>query len=482
MLDKKLKEYVREDYYPFHMPGHKRQALDAASPYEIDITEIDGFDNLHEAREILLKAQQRAANLYGSKECFYLVNGSTCGILAAISACISRQGKILVARNSHKAVYNGIFLRELNAEYVYPVVTKYGLQGQIQVEDIKNALMAHPDIEAVLITSPTYDGVVSDMKGIAEVVHAKNIPLIVDAAHGAHLGFSKEFPENPIHQGADVVIESVHKTLPAFTQTALLHICSNRVSSAKIKKYLSIYETSSPSYVLMAGIDRCVAYLENNGQKAFEELDKNLRYFYKNVKSLKKLYVLQKEDLSKEAAFDYDCTKIIIFSNTKNLSGTDLHKLLLDKYHIQVEMVSGQYVLALASIMDTREGFARLMHALEEIDAELSGETTEVSKDTETHSKPEIGTHSVIKLYEKRKQLLSISEVENHKTEIIPLKEAVGKAAAEYLYLYPPGIPVIVPGEEITKELIEEIEQCQRIGLCVEGLHEKNGICIVNFS
>lgn len=471
MLEEKLKEYGKSDIYPFHMPGHKRQIMDSVSPYEIDITEIDEFDNLHEAREILLKAQQRAATLYGSEECFYLVNGSTCGILAAISACVSKGGKILVARNSHKAVYNGVFLRDLQAVYVYPVVTKYGLQGQIRTEDIKLALLEHPDIEAVLITSPTYDGVVSDIKGIAKVVHEHNLPLIVDAAHGAHLGFSKAFPENPIHQGADVVIESVHKTLPAFTQTALLHLCSDRVSSEKVKKYLSIYETSSPSYVLMAGIDRCITFLEEKGQRAFRELEENLDSFYNNVRNLKHLYVLQRCDLSKDEAFDYDHTKIIIFSNTKNFSGTDLHKLLLEKYRIQVEMVSGQYVLALCSIMDTKAGFTRLQQALEEIDAKLSLES-EVDKKG----------YSVIKLYEKRKPRMSISRVENCNTEVVPLESAVGNVAAEYLYLYPPGIPVIVPGEEITKEFIQEIEICQKSGLRVEGLHEKNGICIVNFS
>ena len=471
MLDKMLMEYGKSDMYPFHMPGHKRKSLDSVSPYEIDITEVDGFDNLHEAREILLEAQQRAAALYGSKECFYLVNGSTCGILAAISASVSKGGKILVARNSHKAVYNGIFLRDLQVVYVYPVVTRYGLQGQIQVEDIKRALREHPDIEAVLITSPTYDGVVSDIRGIAEIVHAQNLPLIVDGAHGAHLGFSKALPENPVRQGADVVIESVHKTLPAFTQTALLHLCSDRVSPEKIKKYLSIYETSSPSYVLMAGIDRCIAFLEENHQRVFGELEDNLNSFYNNVRNLKNLHVIQKEDLSQDEAFDYDYSKIIIFSKAKNVSGTDLHKLLLEEYHIQVEMVSGQYVLALCSIMDTKEGFLRLRQALEEIDARLSPE-----------GEADKNGYSVIKLYEKRKQLMSISQVENHNTRVVPLESAVGKAAAEYLYLYPPGIPVIVPGEEITKELIREIENCQKSGLRVEGLREKNGICIVNFS
>lgn len=466
MLKQTLKAYGDTDIYPFHMPGHKRKWLDATNPYEIDITEIEGFDNLHEAGGILLSAQKRAAALYGSKECFYLVNGSTCGLLAAISAAVSKGGQILVARNSHKAVYNGIFLRELEAVYVYPTEASCGILGQIQTEDIRQALEEHPQVEAVLITSPTYDGVVSDIRGIAEAAHTHGIPLIVDAAHGAHLGFSGAFPQNPIQQGVDVVIESVHKTLPAFTQTALLHMCSDRVSTEKIKKYLAIYETSSPSYILMAGIDECIGYLEKNSKEAFEALQENLDDFYRAAEDLKNLHVLRKEELTREEAFDYDYSKILIFSNAKNYSGMDLHNTLLADYHIEVEMISGQYVLALCSIMDTREGFDRLQKALHEIDAQLE---------------PMELVHPSVRMYQKRKVLCSISVAENAETQVLKLQDAVGKAAAEYIYLYPPGIPMIVPGEEISEEFIEDIEQCLSSGLRVEGLHGKNSICIVNF-
>ena len=181
MLEEKLKMYAKSDIYPFHMPGHKRAVLDFANPYAIDITEIEGFDNLHHAKGILKEAQEEAAGLYGSRHCYYLVNGSTCGILAAISAAVPRDGRILVARNCHKAVYNAIYLRQLSAEYMYPEQTRWGLQGQITVEQIKQSLECS-DVKAVVITSPTYDGIVSDVAGIAEVVHRYGIPLIVDEA------------------------------------------------------------------------------------------------------------------------------------------------------------------------------------------------------------------------------------------------------------------------------------------------------------
>lgn len=468
MLEKKLEAYKKTDIYPFHMPGHKRQLQTEWNPYAIDITEIDGFDNLHESRGILSDMQSRAAQVYGAKESICLVNGSTCGILAAISAAVPRKGRILIARNSHKSVYNGIFLRQLESIYAYPVETKWGIQGQVTTDTIQQLLQENPDTNAVLITSPTYDGITSDIEGIAKVVHEFEIPLIVDAAHGAHLGFHKDFPENPVHQGADIVIESIHKTLPAFTQTAILHICSERILTKDVKKYLAIYETSSPSYILMAGFDACMGYLEKSGRSDVEKLNRRLDKFLEKVKDLKNLKVLMKSDLTKEEAFDFDKSKLLIFSRTDRVSGAKLGRILLEKYQLQMEMVSGQYTLALCSVMDTDEGFSRLEEALFEIDMSLSLETEDL----------QIMTN----VYRKQKQVLPIYKAQELTTQDVIFEEAIGKLAGEYVYLYPPGIPLIVPGEEITEHFLADIRRCQRAGLVIEGLSGKNRISIVNFS
>ena len=302
MLEKRLYQHAQSDIYPFHMPGHKRR-LTMANPFDIDITEIEGFDNLHHASGILKEAQLQASKLYGSEYAYYLVNGSTCGILAAVSAAVSRGGKILVARNSHRAVYNAIYLRQLRPEYVYPQFTNSGIQGQVTASQIEKILEQDEEIEAVLVTSPTYDGVVSDIKKIADTVHSHKIPLIVDEAHGAHFGFHPSFPENATKLGADLVIMSTHKTLPAFTQTALLHLCSERVSRTAIERYLSIYETSSPSYLLMAGINRCMCMIEKDGEFYFKEYDRNLKAFYQSVNGLKNLHVITRKDFTKEEAW-----------------------------------------------------------------------------------------------------------------------------------------------------------------------------------
>lgn len=464
MIENKLKDLAGSDVYPFHMPGHKRQ-LRGFFPYELDITEIEEFDNLHHAEGILLEAQQYAAQMYHSQKAYYLVNGSTCGILAAISAATTRGGRILVARNCHKAVYNAIYLRQLRAEYVYPVATHYGIQGQILASDVQKKLEECPDIEAIVITSPTYDGLVSDICAIAEIAHAHNATLIVDEAHGAHFGLDEAFPENATSLGADAVIMSVHKTLPAPTQTALLHLCSDRIDAAKVEKFLGIYETSSPSYVLMAGIEQSLHLAEHAKGTQMKAYADRLHEFRQQTRSLAVIRVPDKNDFTVDEAFGYDVGKILIETNGA-LSGKELQKILLDGYGLQMEMSSGNYVLAMTSFMDTEEGFKRLVNALQKIDATLIG-----SKKKEIFSPKEI--------YRQPVKAIEIDEAQESETREVAFSGAEGAICANYIYLYPPGIPVIVPGEVLDRETINVIRSCQKIGLDVEGLPQADRINIV---
>lgn len=452
-LDESLIAYSDLDVYPFHMPGHKRQKLDFPNPYSIDITEIDGFDNLHHAQGILKDAKERAAVLYGSRRCYYLVNGSTCGLLAAICAATKRGDKVLVARNCHKAVYHALSLQGLYAEYLYPAITKNDLQGGITPDQVEKALTKHKDVRAVIITSPTYEGIISDIAGIARVCHLREIPLIVDEAHGAHLGFGGEFPENAVRLGADAVIMSLHKTLPSFTQTALLHICSDRIVPERVERYLDIFETSSPSYVFMAGMDACVRMVAEQGEQLFADYRKHLEVFYRDTADLRHLHVMRKEDLSFGEAFDWDDSKIVIFAE----SGEKLHQLLLHRYHLQMEMVSARYVLGMTSIMDREEGFARLSAALHEIDDEWTDE------------KKIKCAGFTARIYCKNPCAMQICQTMELPYKEVAFADAEGKIAADYVFLYPPGIPLIVPGETITGKFLENIRECKRRGLSVEG-------------
>lgn len=470
MLDQKLIEYTQSNIYPFHMPGHKRRPIDFPNPYTIDITEIDGFDNLHHAEEILRDAQQRAAELYGAKRSFYLVNGSTCGILAAICAAAPKKSRILVARNSHKAVYHGIFLNEYDAVYLYPEVADIGIQGQITADAVEEKLTLYPDIAAVVITSPTYDGVVSDIRSIAETVHRRGIPLIVDEAHGAHFGFGGGFPENAVKLGADVVIVSLHKTLPSFTQTALLHVCSDRIKEKDIAKYLGIFETSSPSYIFMAGMEKCIRMVKDEGQELFSNYRKLLDDFYAKAGKLAQIHVLTKADLLERESYAFDDGKILMFPDPDYLNGKELYDMLLSEYRLQMEMVTDKYVVAMTSIMDTQEGFDRLIHALYDIDRKLGQK-----KNTKSAAKLE--SRSV---YTENKKMMQMRDAEDAPQQEIPLEESVGKVSAGFVFLYPPGIPIIVPGEEISGKFVKDMKQCIQLGLDVEGLSPDGRITIVN--
>ena len=300
-LYKKLEAYGRSDFYPFHMPGHKRNplAVDGDFPVERDITEINGFDNLHHAEDILKRAQEDVARLYGVPESFYSINGSSGAILAAVSAAVDKGGQILVARNCHKAVYHAIYQRELSATYIYPHEDpKLGINGGISPERVERYLEENTDVQAFLLTSPTYDGVVSDIKTIAEVVHRHKIPLIVDEAHGAHLHYSKYFPVSAADLGADIVIQSFHKTLPSMTQTAVLHICSDMADVEKIKRFMGIYQTSSPSYILMASMDACMDTMAAEGKQMFRDFTRILEQTRKRLSVCKYIRLVDPVNVS----------------------------------------------------------------------------------------------------------------------------------------------------------------------------------------
>lgn len=255
------------------MPGHKRNAWGElpAQLYRLDITEIDGFDNLHQPEGILKELQEQAAACCGAEESYYLVNGSTGGILSAVSAALPASGHILMARNCHKSAYHAAYLRNLRTSYLYPkMLEDYDIFDMVSPEQIEEALDKEPDIQAVLLVSPTYEGRISNIRQISEIVHARGIPLIVDEAHGAHLGWSDAVHENSCRQGADLVIQSVHKTLPALTQTALLHVNGTIVDRERLRRFLHIYQSSSPSYLLMASIDNALQYMERDGKKALD--------------------------------------------------------------------------------------------------------------------------------------------------------------------------------------------------------------------
>lgn len=498
-LLERLTEYAGSDAYPFHMPGHKRREIPDGipggfpDPYGIDITEIDGFDNLHHAEGILKDAMETAAAIYGADRSWYLVNGSTCGILSAVFAATENGGKLLTARNCHKAVYHAICLNRLEAEYLYPEeITEFGINGGIRAEDVRKALEKDAmrcagnsgdvrgkttKIQAVLITSPTYEGVVSDIRAIADAAHEYGIPLIVDEAHGAHLEFADQchsFPKSALEYGADIVVQSLHKTLPCFTQTAILHVKGKLVDQDRISRYLSMFQTSSPSYLFMAGMERCIRYMDGDGRNGMVRYEKRLEHFMERMEGLQVLEVLDREICWKyRTVAGWDPSKIVVSTmRAEDFHGEELAETLRRKYHLEMEMTAPEYVIAMTSLMDTEEGFERLGTALLEIDGALrhcveSEQQKEKgeSKEKERCETPE-ATESKVSHPIRR---MLICEAMDADTERTAFQDTVGKVSAEFVYLYPPGIPIIAPGEVFTDAIVEKIVAYKAAGLLVQG-------------
>ncbi len=473
----KLSEYADSDYYGFHMPGHKRNRdlMEEDLPFEIDISEIEGFDDLHHARGILKEAQERASRVWHAQETHFLVNGSTVGILSAILGTARRGDTVLVARNCHKSVYDALEIGGLTPVYVYPGYDEAsGLYTGIQAEDVRAALKREPGIRAVILTSPTYDGVVSDVESIVTAAHARGIPVIVDEAHGAHFGFHPYFPKNACQLGADLVIHSLHKTLPALTQTALLHMNGDLADREKVLSYLDKLQTSSPSYVLMASIDSVTALLEREKTALFEPYTMLLDSFRDLLKDLKHLWLAQP---GKEVgAFDYDRSKLVISVRGAGISSRKLYQRLLQDAHIQMEMAAGTYVLGMTSVADTQEGFERLAEALFSIDEKLL--PRDDARILGSEGVPgELPRAAVVYPCWQMNQLM---ETGAGRKESVLLEASVGCISAEYAYLYPPGSPLLVPGERITRPVMEQMAWFEKQGFTIEGLKEAGRIEVWN--
>lgn len=481
-LYSQLEALKNSDYYPFHMPGHKRnlKSHPLREMFEIDITEIDGFDNLHHPKGILKRMQESAASIYGVEETFFLVNGGTCGLQAAVSATIREGEKLLMARNCHKAVYNTCYLRKIDTKYVYPKKTDESwIYGSISPEEVEKQLKRDVSIKGVLITSPNYDGVVSDISKIAEIVHKYGAILIVDEAHGAHFPYSSFFPKSAIYCGADLVVQSLHKTLPSMTQTALLHVQGNRVDRQRLRQFLSIYQTSSPSYVFMSTMQQCLEYTYENKEKLFQNLSDRVDQFIEDCKKLRNLKVLSKEWALSNRVYDFDKCKILVSTSNCILNGEQIYEILFKQYHLQMEMASKDYVLGIATICDSQEGFDRLFKALVEIDG-LCDKGMDVIRNAFPYiEKTEIadcGDMEAVPLLCRERmehsRVLPMYAAFDMEKESVEFQKADGKVSGDFAYLYPPGVPVLVPGELITEEFIMLCMQCIKMGLPLQGMQD----------
>lgn len=462
-----LKEYVNRDTLPFHVPGHKKglgmdekfRNFMGENPFKIDVTVFKLVDSLHHPTGPIKKAQQLAADAYGADTAFFSIHGTSGAIQAMVMSVVNDGDKIIIPRNIHKSVTAGIILSGAIPVYMQPELDKtLGIAHGITPETVKKTLEEHSDAKAVLIVNPTYYGVSNDIEKIAEIVHSYNLPLIVDEAHGPHLKFNDKLPISAMEAGADMCAQSTHKIIGALTQASLLQVRSKRINVARVQQVLSLLQTTSPSYILMASLDCSRRQIALHGKELLDKTIKLSNYVREEINKIPGFYCFGKEILNKPGAYDFDPTKITISCRELGITGYELDMILADKYHIQMELSDLYNVLAVGSFGDTREGMDKLINALKEISVEYYGKGNK--------------KHDFLDIPSIPKQILKPREAFNNLSESVSIKDSIGRISSEFLMAYPPGIPILCPGEIITKEIVDYVFELKKVGLYVQGTED----------
>lgn len=447
----KLTHYGASEVLPMHMPGHKRKTGFMRGVSKYDITEVSGFDDLHQAEGILKEAMADASALYGSDRTYFLINGSTCGVLTAITAAVPAGSKVLIARNCHKSALHALAIRNIDPVWISPkAVSPLHVWGSITPDAVEKALEKESGIKAVIIVSPTYEGIVSDIEGIATAAHKRNIPLIVDAAHGAHFRFGEDFPADALSLGADYVIESLHKTLPSLTQTAVLHIKGKLADRERTEQALQIYMSTSPSYLLIASCAECLRIMKAEGKTGMSKYYQRLNELRGLISSLSECVLLGREG----TVFDHDPGKVVF--GFRGYTGGEIAAHLLNTYRIETEADFPGYTVTMTSICDSDEDLFRFGSALKQLRRELPLRGNQMF--------PELKMPSAEKV-------MSPAEAMDCETVNVPLLKAAGKISAHNICPYPPGTPLLTAGEKISQEHIEAAMFYAEHGCALHGIH-----------
>lgn len=460
--------YVKRDITPFHVPGHKRglgadkEFIDFVGKniHDIDVTIFKMVDGLHSPKSCIKEAQELAADAYGSEHTYFAVNGTSGAIQAMIMSVAKAGDKILVPRNVHKSVQAGIILSGSIPIYMEPEIDEYlNIAHGVSYDEVEEKLGDHPDVKAVLLINPTYYGVATDIKNICTLVHSYGIPLIVDEAHGPHLHFHKDLPMSAVDAGADIVAQSTHKILGAMTQMSLLHVQGELVDNKRVKNILSMLHTTSPSYPLLASLDSARRHIAINGEELLEQTIKIANYLRQEVNMINGFYSFGKEVCGKAGTFDFDPTKVTITCRKLGLRGQELERILTEEYNIQVELSDFYNVLAIITIGDTYESVDKLIKALKEISIKYS------EKSEALENLRPIMPKNIEQVLNPREAFYSEKIVEK-------FDESAGCISGEQIMAYPPGIPIIYPGERITEEIIKFIKALKEDGMDVQGMDD----------
>lgn len=476
-----LKKYSQKGYLSFHMPGHKggrgtaARLLETIGPQalRLDLTEVPGLDDLHQPTGVIAQAQELAAAAFGGDETFFLVNGSTAGLEASLLACLNPGDAVLLPRDIHQSVLSGLILVGARPVFLPPKVDPlWGIPLPPTAADVARSLAAHPEVRALLLVSPTYNGLVADLKESVELGHQRGLPVIVDEAHGPHFLFHPGFPPSALWAGADLVVQGLHKVGGSLTQSSLLHRQGERVSPERLKKALALVQTTSPSYLLLASLDAARMFLATEGPSRWARALQLATSIRQRLAALAGLDCLTAEEVRAKGPFQLDPTRLTISARQMGLSGLALADLLRRDFRIEVETADFLNVIALITPGDDEESVESLARALEAISRQAPDSASLLPKG-EGVATQGASFHVELDQLELPQQVLLPREAFFRLQRRVPLGEAVGQIAGGFIAPYPPGVPLIYPGEAFSRQLVEFLLEMRGKGLRFHGMYRE---------
>ncbi|AIY82108.1 aminotransferase class I/II-fold pyridoxal phosphate-dependent enzyme [Clostridium botulinum] len=458
-----LMKYKKARVVPFDVPGHKQgrgnpmlKEFLGEQCLSVDVNSMKPLDNLCHPVSVIKEAECLAADAFGSKHAFFMVNGTTSAVQAMVMSVCKRDEKVIMPRNVHRSAINALVISGAIPVYINPGVNKkLGIPLGMSVEDVKRAIKKNPDAKAVLVNNPTYYGICSNLKEITKLAHEHGMYVLVDEAHGTHFYFGQDMPISAIEAGADMAAVSMHKTGGSLTQSSFLLLnCDLRIGY--VRQIINLTQTTSGSYLLMSSLDLARRDLVLNGKEIFEKVKNLAQYARDEINKIDGYYAFSEELIDKDTVFDFDRTKLAIFTRDIGLAGIEVYDILRDEYGIQIELGDIANILAIISVGDGALTIERLISALSEI--------------KRLHSKDKSGMFD--HEYINPEVILTPQEAFYSSKVSMPINESTGNVCAEFVMCYPPGIPILAPGEKITKEILNYISYAKEKGCFLTGTED----------
>lgn len=465
-ISKAMDAYAGDGALAFHTPGHKQglgahpllRRLITSDGLRQEVSLMEELDDLHTPFGCIKEAEELAAELWGARRTLFQINGTTGAIHAMLLGTLNPGDKVLVPRNAHQSIMGGIILSGAVPIFVQPEIDlKLGIPMGVTLETLRSKLAENDEIKAVVMVYPTYYGVAADLQAIADFLHQREILLLVDEAHGAHLKFSDELPKQALDCGADVVAQSTHKLLGSMTQTSMLHIGSDRVDLVRIEKAAALLQSTSPNQLLLASLDIARLQMAEDGGDLLKRAVELSQWLRREINAIPGLYCPGDEILGGTAVHGLDYTKITVNLSGIGMSGIRAEEILRHEYKVQCELSDPRNILFIISMADRQQECERLVEVLR--DLAMRAPEVEVEKPFE----------GALELNRIPEMKLSFREAFFGECEKVIFEHAVGRISAETIVFYPPGVPVLCPGEEINDDVVSYVRQWQSVGMRVVG-------------